>query len=725
MSFKICNIKSEYRTLSQDVVTSFYLPILKEAKLYQRAVGYFSSSSLIKISEGICSFAKNGGKIQLVASPNLSAEDIASIKLGYQSRQEVIEKSLFASLNSFNINEFEGKRLNLLASLIACNQLDFKIAYLGDDENSTGIYHEKLGIFVDDCDNTICFSGSMNETGYGLDTNYEAIDVFCDWKSDYELNKCLAKKNSFSLIWQNQEPHLHVEEFISVKNAFVERYHKSKPDFGLDLLQFPPKEQPKPDNFNPFIPPEIKLYDYQREAISNWANNGYCGIFDMATGTGKTLTGLGAIVNLSEHLEHKLAVIIVVPYQHLVDQWVEDIKKFNINPIMGYSASPQKNWEQRLKLAIHNQKYSSKKFFTFICTNDTFKAPRIQNLINNISNEILLVIDEAHNFGAESCRSCLNEKFKYRLALSATLERHYDEEGTNFLKNYFGKKCIHYDLKRAIKEDKLTAYYYHPVVVNLSCEELLEYKELSQSMKQNFIQDLNGNVKLNTLGKYLAIKRAQIVAGATEKITRLKEIFLQANIDNQPYTEQNNMLIYCGTTTVKDEDDCGIKQIEQITRMLGLELNMRIRKFTSQENMEERNSIKKNFIAKKLQAIVAIKCLDEGVNIPSICTAFILASTTNPKEYIQRRGRVLRKYPGKLYAQIYDFVTLPRDLNTVASLTSIEKEYDLGLIQNEMRRVKEFGSLAINRSEADTLLQEVSQYYNLEDLNNSKEFENE
>ena len=328
----------------------------------------------------------------------------------------------------------------------------------------------------------------------------------------------------------------------------------------------------------------------------------------------------------------------------------------------------------------------------------------------------MLVVDEAHNFGAASYARLLYDRFTYRLALSATLERHRDEEGTALLYAFFGKKCIEYSLDRAIEEDKLTPYKYYPVVVHLNDDELTAYEQLSYEMSKCVIKGKNGKYKLNKHGEILALKRARIVAGASEKLDALRE-------EIRPYIHDNNILVYCGATNVLDENadytssDTGdIRQIEAVTRILGNEFGMDVAQFTSRENMETRAAIKEQFQrGDRLQAIVAIKCLDEGVNIPGIRTAFILASTTNPKEYIQRRGRVLRKAQNKPYAVIYDFVTLPRPLDSVSSLTTEQAQRDLTLVKNELARIKEFGRLSQNSMDANNLIWDIQEAYHITD----------
>ena len=721
MSLQDHIIKSEYRSLIDNVIQDFYIPLLEEASSYKRAVGFFSSSSLIEISKGISTLANSGGKIQLVASPYLSDEDIEAIKRGYADRNEIIEKALLSQLPNEKLDYFSMERLNLLANLIADGVLDIKIAYT-EAQNGLGMYHEKMGIIEDREGNRVAFSGSMNESSTAMSVNYETIDVFRSWGDDYESNHVQLKENAFQAIWNDAEPSITVLEFPKVTQALIDKYKKHAANFNLDHEQFPKPEHRRAPSGEAArkgarIPADVELHEYQNDAIAAWVGENYRGIFDMATGTGKTYTGLGAISKLSLDLNDELAVIIVCPYQHLVEQWVEDIVRFNMDPIIGYSSSAQKDWKKRFSKAIRDQKLrTDKSFFCFVCTNATFSSDYVQEQISKIKTPILLVVDEAHNFGAKSLSTHLDERFTYRLALSATLERHRDIEGTQALYDFFGKKCIEYSLERAIKEGKLTPYKYYPILVYLNDEELERYEQLSYEISKHVIRGKGGVIKLDSYGEILAIKRSRIVAAASLKMERLKEVIY-------PYRDKHFLLVYCGATNVMKKssdststDDNDIRQIEAVVQMLGNELDMKVSKFTAEENIEERNSIKAHFKdGTDLQAIVAIKCLDEGVNIPGIKTAFILASTTNPKEYIQRRGRVLRKSDetGKKFAEIYDFVTLPRPLDEVPGLTEEQMKRDLSLVKSELRRVNEFGRLAMNSMESTSLIWEICDSYKL------------
>ena len=721
MSLEECTIKHEYRSLIDNVVQEFYIPLLKEATLYQRAVGFFSSSSLVEISKGIAAMASAGGRIQIVASPYLSDEDIDAIKRGYEGREKIMEDALLRQLSDEHMDYYSMERLNLLANLIADGVLDIRIAYT-EDSKGIGMYHEKMGLIRDAEGNVVAFSGSMNESATAMLVNYETIDVFRSWGDQSERDRVTLKQNAFTSIWMDTEPNIHVLEFPKVTEALIEKYRKKAPDFTVDSTQYASTRRRTRRGtgitaIGARVPSDVVFHPYQEEAIAAWVGENYRGIYDMATGTGKTFTGLGSIAKISEDLDDELAVIIVCPYQHLVEQWVEDIVRFNIKPIIGYSSSAQKDWKKRLANAIRDQKIRpEKRFFCFVCTNATFANVYVQEQISRIRTPILLVVDEAHNVGARSYARWLDDRFTYRLALSATLDRHHDEEGTALLYNFFGKKCIEYPLERAINEDKLTPYKYFPVLVYLNEDESLRYDKLSYEMSRCLIKDKNGKYKLNKRGEILALQRARIVAGAAQKLDALRAAI-------EPYIHDNNILVYCGATNVLDEnsdktdtDEGDVRQIIAVTRILGNELGMSVARFTAEENIEERAMIKEQFQrGDRLQAIVAIKCLDEGVNIPGIRTAFILASTTNPKEYIQRRGRVLRKADRKPFAEIYDFVTLPRPLDEVSSLTEEQAKRDLSLVRKELARIKEFGRLAMNSMDANNLIWDIEEAYHISD----------
>ncbi len=709
-------IKEEYRSLQDDIVKEFYYPLLRAAQKYQRAVGFFSSSALIEISKGITGLIQNGGTIELIASPKLSQEDVEAIEKGMALREEIIAARLNDSIEVPK-NEQEEKRLNLLVNLIAQGKLTIKIAVL-EKNKRLGIYHEKMGLLTDCEGNVVAFSGSMNESNTAFEHNYESIDVYKSWNGGSDAKRVLNKQLAFQRMWNNRQPWMEVLEFPEASRRKLFQYRKNEEiDYSLD------KELEQSENFSderekqfhlpePKIPEWLEIREYQREAIRQWKEQKYRGIFDMATGTGKTYTGLAAICRLYDDLQGNLAVVIICPFQHLVEQWLEDLEVFSIRPIVAYSAPKYKDYLQKLRKEVFEYNLQSRRFISLITTLDTFSSDKVQEQLRKIRKNLLLVVDEAHNMGAGSYRRLLDEKYTYRLALSATFDRHNDVEGTEELYDFFGKKCIEYSLEQAIKEGMLTKYNYYPIPVYLSEDELEEYNRISAEIAKNVMLDKKGKAKLNEKGKKLAIKRAGIAAGAINKIQLLVDTI-------QDYKNENHILIYCGAAKMHESGfDAGIendiRQIDKITQKLGLEVGMKVAQFTSRENAAQRNILKKEFAAgDELQALVAIKCLDEGVNIPAIKTAFILASTTNPKEYIQRRGRVLRLSPGKEIADIYDFVTLPRNLSLVPYLSKEQMKYDKALVKNELSRVLEFQRLAENSYDATELIFKIKDAYDL------------
>lgn len=702
MTLRDLHINKEYRNLKCDVISEFYIPVLSTAVKYKRAVGFFNSAALYEIAIGLKNLVTNQGKMELIVSPRLTDEDIKSIQLGYEKRQEIIEAALLRDFVEPK-NEIEVSKLNLLANLIADNVLDIKVAFKLD-ANSAGIFHEKMGIVIDPEGNRLAFTGSMNETYSGLLQNYESIDVFCSWK-DEDAERVAIKEYAFDNLWDNLDAAMEVIPFPQIA---IDRLNKYRIKSNETLFESRDVDA-RPERASRFfsVPETIELHEYQEKAIDTWMSKGCRGIFDMATGTGKTYTALGALAKLSEKLKNRLAVVIICPYQHLVEQWVEDILVFGVKPLICYS---RYNWKKALGRMISDYSLGIRDNFCVITTNATFITPSMQNELARMDGDFCLVVDEAHNFGSKKQIACMSEKFNFRLALSATIIRHHDEYGTQRLFDYFGDKCIEYTLKDAIVDGKLTPYYYYPILVSFNEEELHEYVEITDKVAKILKKVPHGD-DLPQSAERLLIKRARIIAGAQEKVIKLKETIA-------PYRNENHLLVYCGATRVEslclnetavDSDDQ--RQIDETTSMLGNVLGMRVTQFTAAEDSRQRELIKEQFSKGEIQALVAIKCLDEGMNIPGIETAFILASSTNPKEYIQRRGRVLRKAPGKKYAKIYDFITLPRPLDEYSFQSSIQAE--LSLVKREVERMRDFQELSENPSDVTEIIRAITEKYNL------------
>lgn len=697
MGFSDLPIELRYRSEEHNFPRDFLVPVLMECEIYKRAVGFFSSTSLIELSVGLFEMAKHGGKIQLITSPRLSEEDVKAVNLGYQTREEAILNALGQEITD-PVNAFEEERLNLVATMIANGMLEMKLAFMQND-TYRNLYHEKIAIFIDRDGNRISYTGSMNASANAYYDNFESIFVFCDWKDEKEYVD--ITESDFDRMWKNRTDKIEVIPFPKIILEKLDRFRKDRVDYETDEKQFHYHEFVEEQK--PFrIPKSVILRDVQKEAVSNWLHQDRRGIFSMCTGAGKSFTALACMVELARKTKNNLAVFIVCPQIHLVGQWEEDEVNWGPLPIIAHSQSKNRLWKDDLVMAY---KCFRNKGEPFVCitTNDTFSGETVSSIISRFTEEqnVLLIIDEAHNFGAESLAKHLPENIRNRIALSATIERYGDSKGTRALKDYFGEKCIIYDVKQAIEDGALTKYRYYPVPVYLDKDELEEYQKLTEKLKKFLINE-DGKIKISKEGELLLFKRARLLAGARNK----PEVLLSLM---QERKDEGHILVYCGATTMEDEESGELeRQIDGVTDMLRRELHMTARRFTAGEDLKERQEIKRQFSDGRLQVVTAIKCLDEGVNIPSICTAYIMASTRNPREFIQRRGRLLRRSSGKDYAEIFDFVTLPRELSMVDHM---DYEKDRTILMGEMARIHEFGVLSDNPAQAEGMMNAIMDAY--------------
>lgn len=713
MSFlEISNIKLSYNSLRDDIINEFYIPCLQRAVMYKRAVGFFSSNILLQITNGLGAFADNGGKMKLLISPKLDPEDYEAIKAGYDMKKYVTEK-LEKNFDFETTYDQKEKRFGMLSHMISTGLLDIRIVVV-ECNYERAMFHRKIGIMKDNHDNYICFSGSSNETYNGYVLNDEELDVYCSWKSEENSSRCAEKEFSFDSIWNGSFKGLVTIPFPEAikEKLLVYRDYNNEKFVEIDKRFAEYSESLNRKDESPRIKQGIELHDYQKNAIDNWEKNGFKGIFDMATGTGKTFTAAGAICRIYEK-KKRIFIIICCPYTHLVDQWYDELKaNFNIESIKCYGTE---DYEKVLKRKIIKFKQKRIDFVCAIITNASFKRDFIQSLINENLKHTLLVVDEAHNFGAEGIAKFLSVDFPYRLALSATFERYRDEKGTQQLYDFFGKKCIEYTLDEAIQNGYLTQYKYYPILVYLSDDEYEKYIKISKQIAK--CRSSSG--ELSERGKKLLIERARIIAGTEDKLYKLNEAII-------PYKKESNMLVYCGTVKYdhaifSDRTGTEFRQIDEVCALLNKNLGMYSTKFTAEENSEERHEILDAFKEERFQVLIAIKCLDEGVNIPAIKTAFILASSTNPKEYIQRRGRVLRKAKGKQFAEIFDFITLPRPIDEICSFNNPNFCIEKNLARKEMDRIIEFSRLAINSSFSNEVRQMIREAYKMDIITEGEE----
>lgn len=705
---KNIQLKYHYNSVEDNIILDFLNPALSVSCTYKRASGYFSSRGLVEYSKGIIELVKKKGSMQLVLSPHLDAEDIEAIKNGYDKREEIVTKKLMTSLvTHYSLEEMN--HLDLICNLIAEGFLNIKIAY---NLNQMGIYHEKIGIIIDQNCDYIAFQGSMNETYNAFYNNFESFDVYNSWDSPIDI---YAKNHlsRFEKYWRNDFSSIEVIDFP--KAVAIEMNNKYRNSLSVDesLNRILSKEEqivnPEENSTESKdvlqVPSSIEIRPYQIEAIANWKENNYKGILEMATGTGKTITALYGLINLWESLEEKkLVSVIVVPQQLLVEQWAEDAEKFGLNVIRAYS---KYDWYPEIHRGMLNYELDMLDHICIITTISTYKTDRFQGIIKSCQN-MLIIADEAHHLGANQISKILLDNFKYRLACTATPNRYNDLMGTTKLFDYFEKVVYYFSLEEAINQEFLVPYYYYPHYVYLSEDEFIEYTEISKKIhsivgeKDTWDLEFTLNNKSKGLEKLFA-KRNKLLNTTVSKLEKFIEVFA-------PYSQEHYNLIYCSSCSIND-----VKQIDITTKLLKDHFDCKVTRYTSRDDDQARDYALDSFKNKTANGMVAIKCLDEGVNIPEIKSAFILSSTSNPKEFIQRRGRVLRKSNKyeKLYAEIHDFVVLPYKTTLDCDLND-SHYFAEQLVTKEMLRVNEYNSVAINAIKNNEKINEIYSEYLIE-----------
>lgn len=691
-------IKEVYNSEDDNILEDFYIPALKNSVSYDRSVGYFDAKVLTTAARGLSSFVENGGYMRLIVGATLKEEEYIAISNGYDGR-EILERftqEFDESLNTFD-NKLFKNQLNTLTWFILNKKLDVKIAL-----RRHGIYHEKIGIIKDASNDFLVFQGSANETNNALSPfNYESINVFKSWLPEFSghIEPHISK---FEKLWSNNVKNTKVLDFTEIAKKLLSRKIESvqRPNIALELelwqnelnISSIETEAPK----GPQIPKKLNGYDFilkqhQRDALIAWKDNKFNGIFELATGAGKTITAIYGAVKIFESRK-KLFLVIAVPYQSLADQWVDNLQIFNIRALVCYGG--ESRWLSSLTSKIRDFQSGLLNFVAVVVVDATLSSQTrtFTTLVNSLGEAnkefFLFVGDECHHHGAFANFNALPLNAGLRMGLSATPDRS-DEDGNNNLKKYYGDIIAQYTMKNALDDGVLTPYEYHLVEVSLTDEESEQYIQLTKRISKLIAQSKTSKEPLsnNKMLNILLFQRARLINGSQNKPIALKTLLEGM----QPI---KHSLFYCAEGNLDNVNDNSedIKQIQVISMLLH-SMNWRSSQFTANENKQERLSILQSFKDADIDSLVAMKCLDEGIDVPACSTAFILASSRQPRQFIQRRGRILRKSPGKTKAVIYDFfVTLPID--------SVEDEgVERNLFIAELKRINEFSSMSLNKGE--------------------------
>ncbi len=662
MNYKDMDIKRSYISCGEDgIADALIVPALKCTNHYCRSVGYFSSGVFDTIMDGIPTFVRNGGDIKMIASPKLNDEDIEAINLGYEEKERIIGNAFSRGFLE-EVENFDDSRLALLAELIARGVLDIKIAVT----NTLGDYHDKLGILEDFDGNKVVFYGSANSSKNGYRDNYDKIRVVKSW-IDGQKDSVDDEVEEFDSLWDGT-------------NKFVDVY-EYKESARKHLLQVMERRSNSHKQGNT----GIKLRDYQEEAIKAWVNNDYHGFYVMATGTGKTWTAIYSAKRLLE--EHSATIVICAPYKHLVKQWAEDVRKTFPDAVLIMVSSENPSWDQKISQAIINKRYNKNVQIIIISTIVSFNMDRFSNVISKDSSDKLLIVDEAHRFTKRSEE--LKIDYKYMLGLSATPYSGRSAASGKELMKYFGGQVFNLPIETALERKFLVPYYYKPIFVYATGDEEDRFRKQSRIIASYF---RNGKC-IDSEGLAKALRnRLRIISMAQAKIDGIGDFVNRIE-------EKDHVVVYCGDGRLYDDTGEEIRHIRQVKRVLN-DLDFKASQFTAQENMTERMELVDAFNKGEISALAAIRCLDEGINIPSIKSALILSSNDDYREFVQRRGRILRLYDNKESAVIYDIVVLPsNDLTEWAKI--------------ELRRYREYAKLSINCDETMDELDDLLVQYGL------------
>ncbi|MDY6939572.1 MAG: DNA phosphorothioation system restriction enzyme [Cyanobacteriota bacterium] len=450
----------------------------------------------------------------------------------------------------------------------------------------------------------------------------------------------------------------------------------------------------------PQVPPEIELRSYQQQAIESWFANQGRGTLKMATGSGKTIAALAIATKLYEKIGLQV-LLVVCPYRHLVVQWGRECEKFGLEPLLAFEST--RHWFDRLSTSLYTIRSGDRPFLTVIATNSTLMGDRFSSQLKYFPAKTLIVGDEAHNLGSPRLEASLPRHIGLRLALSATPQRHFDEEGTEAVFDYFGPVLQpELTLADAITQGALVRYRYYPIPVPLTDAESQSYAKLTRRIGWALMDRENDRSREPTREDVTALlmQRSRLIGAAANKLTALRQLM-------EPRRNTSHTLFYCGDGAI---EATGESQLDAVARLLGREIGYRINTYTAETSPIEREQLRHRFETGQLQGLVAIRCLDEGLDIPATQTAAILASSSNPRQFIQRRGRILRPHPGKERATLFDFIVMPPELDRDTW------EVERNLLKKELKRFVEFADLAENSGEARVGLLKMQQQYGLLDL---------
>lgn len=730
-----------YANTHENTPAHFFEKALSHSTQFDLGLGYFSSACFHILSHGFARFILHGGTMRMYINPYMTKEDYA---LFAQAHEAVFEEYLLRSFDAMAKIFSQRNELffRCLSYLIANQRIEVKIIVL----KQGGIAHEKFGIFYDNQGNTLAYIGSINMTAAGMSRNLERIECFGSWRGSIEQTRIQHYRKDFEKIWNAQHPRIHVypadtfcqhimkkyppaasaDELVQLEEEIIQNQGSTWiPTVTNNLVQEPPaasyseKISTTPPKISATIQSEPRFpkhytdgaLPYQKEAYKRWVAHNRQGIFDMATGTGKTVTALYCALQEYQH-DGISYLLIVVPSKTLVEQWEIEVKNFNFSHVL-CAYSDNSTWQQDLFRTLNQVKWKTIQGFVVITTYHTLASNKFQACVKQMPKETIFIADEAHSIGAENVRRIMPAiPCQRRIALSATPQRIYDEEGTKEIETFFADTppyTYHYSMQQAIHDGRLTEYNYYPRLAYLNEAEMQQYAEYTHQL----LRIPSTDPKAEEHKKRLLILRKNIIHKAEGKVEAFRQIIHEIGEENLQYCfvySAAGKPAHLGEEAHEELDEDILQRLQHVLKATFPKV--RCNSYTSQDDSQTRRTMLDAFSRGDIHVLFAKNCLDEGVNIPRAEYGIFTSSTGNPRQFIQRRGRLLRKHKDKFMAQIYDIVVTPdfHSHHYRDSFFSIERNIAI----SEMQRVAHFASMACNYySDVERALEPIKKHYKI------------
>ncbi|VFA44199.1 DEAD/DEAH box helicase family protein [Chryseobacterium indologenes] len=736
------SIDRDYKTGTENEPLQFYLDGLANSSEFHLLLGYFSSAAINLLSVGFATFISKGGKMRMVINHLLSKKDKEAFEKGQNSDNvnKVFDLSDVVSLGKV-LDEYDTHFFECLAYLIGERRIEIKVI---KPKNNRGIAHYKSGVFSDG-ENSVGYKASCNFTLFGLSENLEELEAFLGWE-DERSNKLIKKQlraiddyfseqdedveylsaNEIEVAIKDKFGNKNIDELIVQEEQLFEKKRSLIKNHKLKQTIVKLYDDIDKNSRNPKFPYSEGPREYQKIAFNNWKNNNQQGLFAMATGTGKTITSLNCLLEIYKKTGYYKALILV-PTITLVNQWENECKKFNFTNIV--KVCSKSRWKNDFSAILTRERLSATEQVSYIVisTYASFARESIFSELNQLPAKTLLIADECHNMGSGALLKFLPQvNCKRRIGLSATPERQFDEEGNKELFSFFNSEneyTYEYSMEEAINKGVLCRYYYYPHIVTLTESEMKDYMELSLKISK-FYKSESDSFSKNSMLTALLLARKRIIHKASNKIFVFNDVLKEQykKKGNLKYTlvyvpEGNDPNEYFETDYFSDNDETendndAIHLIDVFTEAVkNIDKRTTIKQFISGTNAKE--YVLEQFANGEIDVLTSMKCLDEGVDVPRSELAIFCASTGNPRQFVQRRGRILRKHPDKQFAYIHDLVVIP-EINPNSESYRMERS----MLKKELERVNNFALLSENSFHTINTLLDTMNYYNLNLYNN-------